>query len=50
MPSKSKNHGVFKIAVFSHCFPEKKSATLENVELLIFRVARKGLEPLTFGL
>ena len=50
MPSKSKNRGVFKIAVFSHCFPEKKSATLENLELLIICVARKGLEPLTFGL
>ena len=36
--------------VFPKKNPEKKSATLENVELLIIRVARKGLEPLTFGL
>ncbi|BAU17960.1 flagellar biosynthetic protein FlhG [Prevotella intermedia] len=28
MPSLSKNHGVFKIAVFSHCFPEKKNQQL----------------------
>ena len=29
MPSLSKNHGVIKIAVFSHCFPEKKNQQLE---------------------
>ena len=28
MPSLSKNHGVFKIAVFSHCFLEKKNQQL----------------------
>ena len=39
-----------KLMCFPIVFPKKKSATLENVELLIIRVARKGLEPLTFGL
>lgn len=29
MQSLSKNHEVFKIAVFSHCFPEKKNQQLE---------------------
>ena len=29
MPSLSKNHGVFKIIVFSHCFPETKNQQLE---------------------
>ncbi|EFU31598.1 hypothetical protein HMPREF6485_0525, partial [Segatella buccae ATCC 33574] len=29
MPSLTKNHGVIKMAVFSHCFPEKKNQQLE---------------------
>ena len=29
MPSLSKNHGVIKMAVFSHCFPKKKNQQLE---------------------
>ena len=29
MPSLSKNHGVIKTAVFSHCFPEKKNQQLK---------------------
>ena len=46
MSSLSKNQGVFKINVFSYCFPKKKELRF-CLNSLIYNVDQIGLEPMT---